>query len=62
MMARAGFVHSKGVGCVFHARRQACRWSMRARLEGKSVIDSDGLVRMPKHPSMWFSHEALVGV
>jgi hypothetical protein len=35
---------------------------MSARLEGKSVIDRDCFVRMPKNPSIWFSHDALVGV
>jgi hypothetical protein len=38
------------------------RWSCNARLEAKSVIESDCLARMPKKPSIWFSHEALVGV
>ena len=38
------------------------RWSMSARVDGKLVIDSDCLVRIPKKPSIWFSHDALVGV
>ena len=34
MRALAGFVHAKGVGFRFHARRYTRRWSMRARRTG----------------------------
>jgi hypothetical protein len=37
-------------------------WSARAFLDLKSVRKSDCLPRIPKKPSTWLSHDALVGV
>lgn len=48
MIAVAGLVHAKGVGCEFHDRMKACRWSRNARLESKSVRPSDCLPRTPE--------------
>jgi len=62
MIAVAGFVHAKGVGFEFQDLMKACRWSRNARLESQLVTPSDCLPRMPKKPSTWLSHEALVGV
>ena len=62
MTARAGLVHSNGVGFLFQPRMYAAMCSRSARLEGKFVALRDYLPRMPKNPSTWFSQEALVGV
>lgn len=62
MIARAGLVHSNGVGFSFHDRMYDAMWSRKARLDWKLVKLKDCLPRMPKKPSTWFSHDALVGV
>lgn len=61
-IASAGFVHANGVGCFFHARMYAAMCARSAVFEGKSVRLSDCFPRMPKKPSTWLSHDALVGV
>ncbi len=62
MMASAGFVQMNGVGCSFQLAMYFSRCSRSAFLLGKFVSDSDCFERMPKNPSTWLSHEALVGV
>lgn len=62
MMAAAGFVHSNGVGIMFHDRMYAAMCSRSAFFEGNPVVESDCFPRIPKDPSTWFSQDAVVGV
>ena len=61
-MALAGLVQAKGVGFLFQDRRYAMTCSRSAFFVGKSVSLRDCLPKIPKKPSTWLSHEALVGV
>jgi hypothetical protein len=62
MIEAAGFVQMKGVGSSFPCAMCGSICSRSAALLEKCATPSDGFARMPKKPSTWFSHDALVGV
>jgi len=62
MIEAAGFVQMKGVGSSFQCAMYASMCSCSATLLGKCATPSDCCPRMPKKPSTWLSHDALVGV